>query len=249
MSGHNRWTKIKHKKLAMGATKGKLFTKLIKEITVAAKMGGGDVDGNARLRSAIEAGRAANMPNDTITRAVKKGTGELEGVNYEEITYEGYGPQGVALMIRCLTDNKNRTAGEIRNLFTKFGGNMGTDGSVAWMFDRHGNIHVKPGVTEDRVMEIALDAGAIDVTPYEDEPGSFEVKTEAVDLHRVYVALEKTKVPLGEAKVILDPKDRVRVEGEPALRVAKMIESIDDNDDVQEVFSNADIPDAIFDQL
>ena len=244
MSGHNRWTKIKHQKMAMGNTKGKLFTKVIKEITVAAKMGGGDPAANARLRSAIEAGRAANMPNESITRAVKKGTGELEGVNYEELTYEGYGPHGVALMVRCLTDNKNRTAGDIRSIFTKGGGNMGSDGSVSWMFDRRGVITVKKGPSEDELMEAALDAGALDVSPSEDGDGAFEVKTEPADLHKVYTALEAKKVPLAESKVQFIPKERVHVGGDAAMKVLKLMEMIDDNDDVQDIFSNADIDDS-----
>src|SRR5690606_26660827 len=163
MGGHNRWTKIKGQKEAMGSTKGKLFTKLIREITIAARNGGGDPAANHRLRAAIEAARAANMPSDNIQRAIKKGTGELEGDNLEEITYEGYGPEGVALVVECVTDNRNRTAGEVRHLFTKGGGNLGESGSVAWMFDRIGMIHVAPGRSEEEMMELAIEAGASDV--------------------------------------------------------------------------------------
>src|ERR671929_726751 len=163
MSGHNRWTKIKHKKAGAGSAKGKLFTKLIKEITVAARMGGGDPAGNARLRAAIDAAREANMPSDNITRAIKKGTGELEGIHYEEVVYEGYGPGGVAMIVECLTDNRNRSAGDVRSTFAKGGGNLAAEGAVAWMFERRGVVEVKPGPTEDEVMEAAIEAGAEDV--------------------------------------------------------------------------------------
>src|SRR5512141_2945633 len=163
MSGHNRWTNIKRKVEAVGAAKGKLYTKLIKELTVAARMGGGDPAGNARLRAALDAAKDANMPSDNITRAIKKGTGELEGVNYEEAMYEGYGPGGVALIVECLTDNRNRTAGDVRSTFAKNGGNLAAEGAVSWMFDRRGVVEVKPGPTEDQVIEAALEAGADDV--------------------------------------------------------------------------------------
>src|SRR3954468_10629117 len=188
MSGHNRWTKIKRKKEAMGATKGVLFTKLIREVTVAARNGGGDTDHNARLRSAILAAREANMPGDTITRAVKKGTGELEGVSYEELIYEGYGPGGGAFVLEILTDNKNRTAGDVRALFTKGGGSMATTGSVAFQFDRKGVVPVPKGPPEDQVMERALDAGAEDVVP--DGEGGFEVRTDPASMMQVHKALE-----------------------------------------------------------
>ena len=247
MSGHNRWTKIKHKKEAMGAAKGKLFTKLIKEITVAARLGGGDVDGNARLRSAIGLAREANMPADNITRAIKKGTGELEGVNYEEALYEGYGPGGVAVMVQCLTDNRNRTAGEVRHLFTRGGGNMGDSGSVGWMFERRGTIAVKPGPTEDAVMEVALDAGALDVIAQE---GGFEVRTEPNDLHKILVALEKKDLPLGELKITFIPKETVRVaQLEDAQKILKFVDLLEDNEDVQTVFGNFEVDDALVDQL
>ena len=196
MSGHNRWSKIKRQKAAMGATKGKLYTKIIKEITVSARMGGGDPDGNARLRAAMTAAREANMPNDTIVRAVKKGTGELESVNYEEIIYEGYGPGGVALMVECLTDNRNRTASEVRTSLSKGGGNMGAEGSVSWIFSKKGLITVKPGPTEDQVMEKAIEAGAEDVINHGAD--GFEVRTEPTQLHAVAESLEKAGLKLGE---------------------------------------------------
>ncbi len=247
MSGHNRWTKIKHKKEAQGAAKGKLFTKLIKEITVAARLGGGDPDGNARLRAAVGAAREANMPADNITRAIKKGTGELEGVNYEEAVYEGYGPGGVAMMVQCLTDNRNRTAGEVRHLFTRGGGNMGEAGSVGWMFERRGTIAVKQGPTEDAVMEVALDAGALDIVA---QDGGFEVHTEPNDLHKVVTALEKKGFALGEMRITFQPKETVVVEQlEDAQKVLKLVDLLEDNDDVQNVFGNFEVPDALIDRI
>lgn len=245
MSGHNRWTKIKHKKEAMGATKGKLFTKLIKEITVAARTGGGDPDGNARLRSAISLAREANMPADNITRAIKKGTGELEGVSYDEVSYEGYGPGGAALVVECLTDNKNRTAGEIRHLFTKGGGNMGESGSVAWMFERKGTVQVKPGPSEEQVMEAALEAGALDVVAQDD---GFEVRTEPADVHKVSQALEQKGLGLGEVKIGLVPKTSVRLEGEEAQKMLRLLELLEDSDDVQNVYGNFEIDDAVIEK-
>ena len=247
MSGHNRWSKIKHKKEAMGASKGRLFTKLIKEITVAARMGGADVDGNARLRSAIASAREANMPADNITRAVKKGIGELGGVNYEESLYEGYGPGGVALLVQCLTDNKNRTAGEVRHLFARGGGNMGDSGSVGWMFERRGLIDVKPGPTEDQLMEVALEAGALDIVT---QPEGFEVRTEPNDLHKVVLALERKGYKLGEMKLSYLPKETLRIEQlEEARKVFKAIDLLEDNEDVQSVFANYEVEDTLLDQL
>jgi YebC/PmpR family DNA-binding regulatory protein len=241
MSGHNRWTKIKRKKEAMGATKGVLFTKLIREVTVAARNGGGDPDHNARLRSAILAAREANMPNDTITRAVKKGTGELAGVNYEELTYEGYGPGGVAFVLEILTDNKNRTAGDVRSLFTKGGGSMATTGAVSFLFDRKGLIAVPAGQSEDKVMELALDAGAEDVVS--DGEGGFEIRTEAAQLLSVHKALEG-KLPVGAPKTAYLPKTTVKVEGEAAEKVLRLFEHLEENDDVQHVFANFEIDDS-----
>jgi YebC/PmpR family DNA-binding regulatory protein len=246
MSGHNRWSKIKHKKEAVGAAKGRLFTKLIKEITVAARMGGGDVNGNARLRSAIVAAREFNMPADNITRALKKGTGELEGIHYEEALYEGYGPGGVAVMVQCLTDNKNRTAGEVRHLFARGGGNMGETNSVGWMFERRGTIEVKPGPTEDQVMEVALESGALDILSH---PDGFEVRTEPNDLHRVVQALEAKSIKLGEMKLAFLPKEPVRLDLGAAQKVLKLIELLEDNEDVQTVFGNFEVDDGVLKQL
>ncbi len=239
MSGHNRWTKIKRKKEAMGATKGALFTKLIREVTVAARTGGGDPDHNARLRSAVLAAREANMPADNITRAIKKGTGELEGVNYEELVYEGYGPGGVAFVLEILTDNKNRTAGDVRSIFTKGGGSMATTGSVAFQFERKGVIQVKKGPTEEQVMELALDAGAEDVIS--DGEGGFEVRTDPGQVMHVHKALEKLGV--GAPKIQFIPKSTVQVTGDTAEKVLKLVENLEDNDDVQHVYANFEIPD------
>ncbi len=241
MSGHNRWTKIKRKKEAMGATKGALFTKLIREVTVAARTGGGDPEHNARLRSAVLAAREANMPADNITRAIKKGTGELEGVNYEEMIYEGYGPGGVALVVEVLTDNKNRTAGDVRAIFTKGGGTMATSGAVAFQFDRKGVVPVKKGPSEEQVMELALDAGAEDVVP--DGEGGFEVRTDAGSLMHVHKALEG-KVPVGAPKMMYLPKTSVQLSGETAEKLLRLIENLEENDDVQHVYANFEIDDA-----
>ncbi|GAC1605682.1 MAG: YebC/PmpR family DNA-binding transcriptional regulator [Myxococcales bacterium] len=241
MSGHNRWTKIKRKKEAMGATKGVLLTNLIREVTVAARNGGGDPDHNARLRSAVLAAREANMPGDTITRAVKKGTGELEGVHYEELTYEGYGPGGVAFVLDILTDNKNRTAGDVRSLFTKSGGSMAATGAVAFLFDRKGVIAVGPGQSEDKVMELALDAGAEDVVA--DGEGGFELRTEPPQLLAVHKALEG-KLPVGAPKLTYLPKTTVKLEADAAEKVLKLVEALEENDDVQHVHANFEIDDS-----
>lgn len=242
MAGHNRWTKIKRQKEAMGATKGRLFTKLIREITIAARDGGGDPTGNSRLRAALEAARAANMPQDNVQRAIKKGTGELEGVNYEEITYEGYGPEGIALIVECVTDNRNRTAGEVRHLFGKGGGNLGETGSVAWMFDRVGMIHVAPGRSEEEMMELAIEAGADDVIDLEEE--GFEVRTALADLHGVAEALIEAGVEVRERKLIYAPKTEVEVRGEAAERVLRLVDLLEECDDVQEVHGNFVIPES-----
>ncbi len=248
MSGHNRWTKIKHKKEAQGAAKGKLFTKLIKEITVAARMGGGDPAGNARLRAAIDMAREANMPQDNITRAVKKGTGELEGVSYEEAKYEGYAPGGVALIIECLTDNKNRTAGEVRTAFAKGGGNLAAEGAVEWNFERMGVIEVKAGPTEDQVTEAAIDGGAEDVVNH--GPDGFEVRTHPNDLHAVAAALEKKKLKLGQRRITYVPKETQRVtDPDKARHLLKLIGELEDLEDVQHVHANYEIEDALLEQL
>jgi YebC/PmpR family DNA-binding regulatory protein len=247
MSGHNRWTKIKRHKAAVGAAKGRLFTKIIKEITVSARMGGGDPAGNARLRVALAAARDANMPADTITRAVKKGTGELEGVHYEEVLYEGYGPGGVALMVECLTDNTNRTAGEVRSAFSKHEGNLGAQGSVKFVFQHKGTVAVKPGPTEDAVMAAAIDAGAEDVINHGGD--GFEVRTEAADMHHVAEALEKAGLKVGEQKWTWLPTTSVHVAGDKARTLLKLMETLEENDDVQNVFANFEMDEKELEQL
>lgn len=248
MSGHNRWTKIKRKVEAQGAAKGKLFTKIIKELTVSARMGGGDPAGNARLRSAIDAAREANMPSDNITRAIKKGTGELEGVNYEESTYEGYGPGGVALIVECLTDNKNRTAGDVRTTFSRCGGNLAAEGAVAWNFERLGIIEVKPGPTEDQVTEAAIDGGAEDVVNHGAD--GFEIRTHPNDMHAVAQALEQRKVALGQRKVAYVPKESVKVtDAEKGKTLMKLIDELEELDDVQHVWANYEMDEALVEQL
>jgi YebC/PmpR family DNA-binding regulatory protein len=246
MSGHSKWSTIKHKKAAKDARKGKLFTKFIKEITVAARMGGGDLNSNPRLRTAVLTARAQSMPNDNIERAIKKGTGELEGVTYEEIQYEGYGPGGVAIIAQVLTDNKNRTVSEIRRMFTKHGGNMGETGCVSWMFDKKGLITVeKSQVDEDRLMDIVLDAGAEDVR---DEDEIFEVVTRPEDFEKVKERLDQEKISVSSAQVTLVPKNTVDVDAKNVEQVLKLSEELEDHDDVQSVAANFNIPTELMDK-
>ncbi len=247
MSGHSKWSTIKHKKGAADAKRGKIFTKLIKEITVAARMGGGDPESNPRLRSALISARAQNMPKDTFERAIKKGTGELEGVNYEEIIYEGYGPGGVAVLVECLTDNKNRTIAEVRHAFGKAGGNVGTDGCVAWMFDKKGLISVnKEDSDEDTLMELALEAGAEDIRV---ETDSFDIITEPSDFDAVKEAIDAAGIKYEEAEITMLPQNYTKVEGKEAEQMINFMEALDDCDDVQKFYSNADIPDEVFDSM
>jgi YebC/PmpR family DNA-binding regulatory protein len=239
MAGHSKWKQIKHYKAATDAKRGALFTKLIREITVAAKAGGGDPDGNPRLRTAIEAARNASMPKENIERAVKKGTGELEGVDYQEVVYEAYGPGGVALMIQALTDNPTRTVSEVRHKLSRGGGNLGAANSVSWMFDRKGQIYVdatKYG--EDAAMEAALDAGAEDFAR-EDE--QFVVSTDPASLHRVKAALDAKGIAASEAELTWVPKNTVRVEGKDAESLVKLLEALEELDDVQKVDANFDM--------
>ena len=247
MAGHNKWSSIKHKKGAADAKRGKIFTKLIKEITVAARMGGGDPDANPRLRHAITQAKAANMPKDNLERAIKKGTGELEGVNYEEIVYEGYGPGGVAVLVECLTDNRNRSIAEVRHIFSKAGGNVGTDGCVAWMFDKKGLITVsKEDADEDTLMEVALDAGAEDI---KEESDSFDIITEPADFDAVKEAVDAAGIKYEIAEITMIPQNLAKVEGKEAEQMIKFMDALDDCDDVQKFYSNADIPDEVFNAI
>jgi len=240
MSGHSKWSTIKHKKAAKDAKKGKLFTKFIKEITVAARMGGGDINANPRLRTAVTTARANSMPSDNIERAIKKGTGELEGVIYEEIQYEGYGPGGAAILARVLTDNKNRTVSEIRRLFAKHGGNLGETGCVAWMFDMKGVITIeKSQIDEERLMGVVLDAGAEDV---KDEDDLFEVVTEPEDFEKVKERLDREKITVASAQVTMVPKNTVDVDAKHVEQILKLTEELEDHDDVQSVSANFNIP-------
>ncbi|HEX8274926.1 MAG TPA: YebC/PmpR family DNA-binding transcriptional regulator [Longimicrobiaceae bacterium] len=239
MAGHSKWKQIKHKKALTDSRRAANWTKIIREITVAAKAGGGDPAGNPRLRLAMDTARAANMPNENIDRAIKKGTGELEGVNYEEITYEAYGPAGVAIMIESLTDNGNRTVADIRRWLSRNGGNLGTTGSVAWMFDRRGQIAIDgERYDEEQVMEAALEAGALDV---ESGDGGYTVLTEVADFAAVQDALRAKGIEWAEAELAMVPKTEVRVEGGDAAQLVKLIDLLEELDDVQKVYTNADI--------
>jgi YebC/PmpR family DNA-binding regulatory protein len=240
MSGHSKWSTIKHKKAAKDAKRGKLFTKLIKEITVAAKLGGGDVNANPRLRTAVAVARQNSMPADNIERAIKKGTGELEGVTYEEVNYEGYGPGGAAVLVMAMTDNRNRTVSELRHLFGRFGGSMGESGCVAWMFSKRGILSVsKAAIDEDRLMELALEAGAEDVT---DDGEGFTVTTAPEHFEAVKAALEAAAVATSSASVSMVPSTTLSLTGSQAEQTLKLLEELEDHDDVQEVASNIDIP-------
>ena len=239
MSGHSKWATTKRKKAVIDAKRGKMFTKLIKEITIAAREGGGDPEANPRLRLAVDNAKAANMPQDNIERAIKKATGELEGQAYHELTYEGYGPSGIAILVEVATDNKNRTVAEIRHLFSKGGGSMGENGSVAWMFDRKGIILLpQKGKTEDEIMEVILDAGAEDLHTEEDY---FEVQTPLESFEPVRKSLVNKNIDIENASLQWIAKNAISVEGEDAEKVIKLIEAFEDNDDVQNVYSNADI--------
>lgn len=240
MSGHSKWSSIKHKKAIKDAKRGKLYTKLIKEITVAARMGGGDINANPRLRTAVLTARTASMPNENIDRAIKKGTGELEGVSYEEVHYEGYGPGGAAIMVAVLTDNKNRTVSEMRRLFTKHGGHLGESGCVAWMFDKKGLITVDKGqIDEDRLITLVLDGGAEDVR---DEDGLFEVVTKPEDFETVRELLQRGNVAMVTAQITMVPKSTVALNEKLAEQALKLTEELEDHDDVQSVSANYDIP-------
>ena len=243
MSGHSKWATIKHKKAAVDARRGKVFTKLIRELTSAARMGGGDADSNPRLRTAVAAAKTANMPSDTIQRAIKKGTGELPGEVYEEITYEGYGAGGVAILVDVLTDNKNRTVAEIRHLFAKHGGNLGESGCVAWMFARKGVITLNTNqIDEDTLLELVLEAGGDDVKT---EADVYEIVTAPEAFEDVRSALEQKALTLDVAEVTMMPQNTVPVEGKQAEQVLRLMEALDDQDDVRKAHANFDISDEV----
>src|SRR3954452_2560525 len=237
MAGHSKWANIKHKKAAQDAKRGKIFTRLIKEITVASRMGGPDTDTNARLRLAIDKAYESNMPKDNVERAIKRGSGELEGVNYEEVRYEGYGIGGAAVMVDCMTDNKTRTVADVRHAFTKFGGNLGTDGSVAFLFKHCGQLVFAPGTDEDKLLEAALDAGAEDVITNDD--GSIEVVTGPYDFVAVKDALAKAGFKSEFAEVTMKPATEVAMTGDDAAKMQKLLDAIESLDDVQDVHTNA----------
>jgi len=247
MSGHSKWSTIKHKKGAADARRGKVFTKLIKEITVAARMGGGDPNGNPRLRSAVAAAKAENMPKDNIDRAIKKGTGELPGVSYEEASFEGYGPGGVAVLVEILSDNRKRTVADIRHVFSKNAGNLGEAGCVSWMFDKKGLIvFEKNKVDEERLMDLALEAGAEDVRETDKE---FEVITEPSTFERVKKQLEEANLKPSYGEVSMVPQSTIRLTGKEAQQMVRLMESLEDSDDVQHVYANFDIPDEEMERL
>ncbi|MDQ1525062.1 MAG: hypothetical protein QOG00_3433 [Pyrinomonadaceae bacterium] len=242
MSGHSKWHTIKHKKGALDAKRGKLFTKLIKELTVAARTGGGDPEANARLRKAVSDAKAGNMPNDTIARAIRRGTGEEEGVNYDEITYEGVGPGGVAIIVESMTDNRNRTVAEIRHAFSKYGGNLGVSGSQSWNFEKKGYIVIeKAAKSEDELFEIVTEAGAEDLR---DDVDNFEIITAPENFDAVHDALKKSGVEPQVAEVEMVPKSYVKLEGADARQMLKLMEILEDHDDVQKVSANFDIDEA-----
>jgi len=243
MSGHSKWSSIRHKKGITDARRGKIFSKLIKEITVAARFGGGDPAANPRLRTAIQAAKSENMPKDNIERAIKKGTGELEGVNYEESVYEGYGPGGAAVFIESLTDNKNRAVADIRHILSKSGGNLGAAGCVAWMFDKKGYIVVEnDAVDEDALMEIAIEAGAEDVR---EDDSNYEIITAPQDFESVKAAIDKESIPCIAAEITMLPQSTVNLQGKEADQMVKLMETLEDSEDVQKVYTNADIPEEL----
>ncbi len=248
MSGHSKWSTIKRKKGKADQERGKIFTRLIKEITVAAREGGGDIDGNPRLRTAVAGAKAANMPADNIKRGILKGIGELPGVTYEGINYEGYGPGGVAIFMEALTDNKNRTVAEVRHILTKYGGNLGSSGCVAWMFDKTGVIIVDAEATdEDTIMEVATEAGAEDIIS---EDGSFEILTDPADIDTVRSAIEAKGIEMVSAEVTMRPQNTVKLTKESeASSMLKMFELLEENEDVQKVYANFDIDEALLEKL
>jgi YebC/PmpR family DNA-binding regulatory protein len=239
MSGHSKWATIKRKKAKIDAQRGKVFTRLIKELIVAAREGGGDESSNARLRTAVTAAKAANMPSANIERAIKRGAGELDGVNFEEVTYEGYGPGGVAIMVEAVTDNKNRTVADLRHYLSKYGGNLGESGCVSWMFENKGLIIVNSqNANEDDLMMLVLDAGADDMKI---EDGTFEITTQVENFEAVKKALEAGNIPTESAEITMIPKTTVKIEGNQAERLLKLMEVLEEHDDIQNVYANFDI--------
>ncbi len=247
MAGHSKWANIKHKKAANDKKRGKLWSKLIREVTVAAKEGGGDIDANPRLRLAVDKAQGANMPKDTIDRAIKRGAGGLDADNFEEIRYEGYGPGGTAIMVDCMTDNRNRTASEVRHAFTKHGGNLGTDGSVSYLFEKKGIISYAPGADEDAIMEAALDAGADDVVANDD--GSIDVFTTPEDFSNVKQAMQDAGLKADHAEVSFEASTKAEMDQEGAEKLMRLVDALEDLDDVQEVYSNAEISEEIMESL
>jgi YebC/PmpR family DNA-binding regulatory protein len=247
MSGHSKWSTIKRKKGALDAKKGKVFSRLIKEITMAARLGGGNLDGNSRLRTAIAAGKAENMPKDNIERAIKKGTGEIEGGSLEEIIYEGYGPAGVAVLVNILTDNRNRISGEIRHIFSKHNGNLGETGCVSWLFDKKGLIVFEKGqVDEEKLFEAALEAGADDV---KEEATTFEVIVDPKKFETVRASLEKQNFKYLLAEITMVPKNTVKLEGKEAEQMIKLMDALEDSDDVQKTYANFDIAEDLLEKM
>jgi len=247
MSGHSKWASIKHKKAATDAKKGKVFTKIIREITIAARQGGGDTNGNPRLRLAIQKAKEANMPNDNIDRAMKKGTGELEGAALEEVIYEGYAHGGVAVLVYTLTDNKNRTTSDVRNIFTKFGGSLASHGAVGWIFEKKGYFVIgRETIEEDKLMSIALDAGAEDLSA---EESKYSVTTSPADFEKIKKVLEDNKIKIEVAEISMVPKNYIKITGDAAKKTLALIGTLEDHDDIQNVYSNFDIPEEILEEI
>ncbi len=246
MAGHSKWANIRHRKAQVDAQRGKIFAKVIRAIITAAREGGGDPEKNPRLRLAIQWAREVNMPSENVKRAIQRGTGEIPGATYEEVNYEGYGPGGVAVLVEAMTDNRNRTTAEIRHIFSRYGGSLGEVGCVSWVFERKGVLTFE-GTSEDKVMEIALDAGAEDVKVNDD--GSIEVTTDPKDFISVREAFEKAGLKPTRAEVTMVPKSTTRLEGEDAVRMLKLMEALEDHDDVQHVYANFDIPDEIMEKI
>ena len=247
MSGHSKWASIRHKKGAVDAKRGKVFSKLIKEITIAARLGGGDPEGNPRLRVAIQAAKAQNMPKDNIARAIKKGTGELAGTSYEEYSYEAYGPGGVALMMNCLTDNRNRTIADIKHIFERHGGNLGEPGCVSWIFEKRGLVvFEKNSVEEEKLLDLALEAGAEDIKESETQ---FEVLTDPADFESIKKAFDDEGLSYSLAEISMIPQNTVKLEGGDAERVLSLLEALEENDDISHVYANFDIPDEVMEAL